>query len=75
MSKTYFAEVAEQWDTLRASMFDEGVRSAALEQAALFPQAVAVDVGAGTGFIAQDWPSVAQVHVGLFARDACRAQA
>lgn len=64
MSKTYFAEVAEQWDTLRASMFDEGVRSAALEQAALFPQAVAVDVGAGTGFIAQGLaPQVAQVHV------------
>lgn len=64
MSKTYFAGVAEQWDTLRASMFGEGVRSAALEQAALFPQAVAVDVGAGTGFIAQGLaPRVAQVHV------------
>jgi len=64
MSQTYFARVADQWDTVRASMFSEAVRRAALERAALHPKAVAVDLGAGTGFIAQGLaPLVAQVHV------------
>jgi len=64
MSQTYFAQVADQWDTLRAGMFSEAVRSAALERAALHPKAVAVDLGAGTGFIAQGLaPLVARLHV------------
>ena len=64
MSQTYFARVADQWDTVRASMFSEAVRSAALERAALHPKAVAVDLGAGTGFIAQGLaPLVAHLHV------------
>jgi len=53
MSQTYFAQVAERWDTLRASMFGDAVRDAALARAALHPDAVVADIGAGTGFITQ----------------------
>jgi len=51
MSRSYFAQVAEQWDALRASMYSDAVRDAALAKAALHPTAVAVDIGAGTGFL------------------------
>jgi ubiquinone/menaquinone biosynthesis C-methylase UbiE len=64
MSQSYFAQIAEQWDTLRANMFSDAVRDAALARAALHPDAVAADIGAGTGFIAQGVaPLVARVYV------------
>ncbi len=64
MSRSYFAQVTEQWDMLRATMYSDAVREAALVQAALDPQAVAADIGAGTGFLAQGLaPCVARVHV------------
>ncbi len=53
MSQTYFAQIAEQWDALRASMFGDAVRDAALARAALHSDAVVADIGAGTGFITQ----------------------
>jgi arsenite methyltransferase len=64
MRQSYFAQVAEQWDALRATMFSDAVREAALARAALHPQAVVADIGAGTGFLAQGLaPHVACVHV------------
>lgn len=64
MSRSYFAQMAEEWDALRATMFSDAVREAALARAALHPQAVVADVGAGTGFLAQGLaPRVARVHV------------
>jgi len=61
---SYFAQVAEQWDALRARMYSDAVRDAALARAALHPDAVTADIGAGTGFIAQGLASrVAKVYV------------
>ncbi|HJW90203.1 MAG TPA: methyltransferase domain-containing protein [Anaerolineales bacterium] len=64
MSQAYFDQVAGRWDELRTSMFSEAVRTAALSHAGLHPNATAVDLGAGTGFVAQGLaPWVAKVHV------------
>ncbi len=62
--QSYFAQVAEQWDALRARMYSDAVRDATLARAALGPEATVADVGAGTGFIAQGLaPRVAKVYV------------
>ena len=53
MDNKYFAQVAEECDEIRAAMFSEGVRDAALIRAALGRDAVVADVGAGTGFLVQ----------------------
>jgi ubiquinone/menaquinone biosynthesis C-methylase UbiE len=63
MTQTYFDQIAGDWDSLRASMFDEEVREIALERADLRPESVVVDLGAGTGFLAEALaPRVAHVH-------------
>ena len=63
-SQSYFAQVADQWDALRTRMYSDAVRDAALARAALHPDMVAADIGAGTGFIAQGLaPRVAKVYV------------
>lgn len=63
MSEAYFAQVAEQWDALRATMYSDAVREAALARAALHPNAIAADIGAGTGFITRALaPRVAKVY-------------
>ncbi len=51
-SNPYFAEVAEQWDEIRAGYFTEHMRDAAIAKAQLLPQASVADVGTGTGFVA-----------------------
>ena len=51
-SNPYFAEVAEQWDEVRAGYFTEHMRDAAIAKANLPPHAVVADVGTGTGFVA-----------------------
>lgn len=53
MSQEYFERIADQWDRLRATMFGDEVCAALLERAGLHPQAVVVDLGAGTGFLSQ----------------------
>lgn len=64
MSKAYFDQVASRWETMRKSMFGDDLRQAALERAGLSPQAVAVDLGAGAGFLARGLaPLVSRVHV------------
>jgi len=63
MSQTYFDQIASQWDSRRASMFGEEVRELALERAGLRQDSVAVDLGTGTGFLAEGLaPKVAKVH-------------
>jgi C_GCAxxG_C_C family probable redox protein len=58
-SREYFAEVAEQWDALRAGFFPEAVRTKALALAGIAPDAAenagltAADLGAGTGFVTE----------------------
>lgn len=60
---TYFDRVAPEWDELRAGYFDERVREAAIAQADLSPEMVAVDLGTGTGFMVQGLaPLVRQVY-------------
>ncbi len=63
-SASYFAQVAGQWDALRAGYFTEAVRESAFAKAYLHPSMAAADVGAGTGFIAAGLaPLVQHVHV------------
>ena len=51
-SNPYFAEVAEQWDEIRADYFTEHMRDAAIAKVNLPAQAIVADVGTGTGFVA-----------------------
>jgi ubiquinone/menaquinone biosynthesis C-methylase UbiE len=52
-SKTYFDQVAPEWDTMRTSFFSEQVREKAYAVAAVREGQIAADIGAGTGFIAE----------------------
>lgn len=55
-SETYFAEVAPQWDSMRQVFFSENVKETAFRTAGISTRdilAVAVDVGAGTGFVTE----------------------
>ncbi len=49
--KSYFKDVASQWDTMREGYFTEEVRDAAIDRAKLDPDSVVADVGTGTGFM------------------------
>lgn len=51
-SNSYFAQVADQWDEIRAGYFTEHMRDAAIAKANLPENAVVADVGTGTGFVA-----------------------
>lgn len=57
-SQSYFANVAQQWDEIRAGYFTEHMRDAAIAKVAampaspLLPSATVSDVGTGTGFVA-----------------------
>jgi arsenite methyltransferase len=63
-SRTYFGQVAGEWDSLRAGYFDESVREAAIARAYLRPEMVVADVGSGTGFMAAGLaPLVSRVYV------------
>lgn len=53
MSREYFAEVANEWDDLRRGYFSEEVRNKAIGLAQVRKGALAVDIGAGTGFISE----------------------
>ena len=62
-ANAYFAQVAEQWDEIRAGYFTEHMRDAAIAKANLAPGAVVADVGTGTGFVAAGLaPKVSQVY-------------
>lgn len=52
-SKTYFDQVAQQWDQLRASFFSEAVREQAIAVAGVQKGKLAADIGAGTGFVTE----------------------
>ncbi len=51
-ANAYFAQVAGQWDEIRAGYFTEHMRDAAIAKAGLAPGAIVADVGTGTGFVA-----------------------
>jgi ubiquinone/menaquinone biosynthesis C-methylase UbiE len=50
-SKQYFDDVANQWDTMRTDFFQEAVREQAIKKAGIQATHLAVDMGAGTGFV------------------------
>lgn len=50
-SKQYFDDVANQWDTMRSDFFQEAVREQAIKKADIQTNQLAVDMGAGTGFV------------------------
>lgn len=52
-SKTYFKEVANQWDTMRQSFFSEAIREKAYNVADVKEGQLAADIGAGTGFVTE----------------------
>lgn len=49
--KSYFGEVARDWDRMRQSYFTEEVRNAAIARAGIDRDSVVADVGTGTGFM------------------------
>jgi ubiquinone/menaquinone biosynthesis C-methylase UbiE len=53
MSKTYFDQVAPQWDALRQSFFSDAVREKAFAVAGVTAGQTAADIGAGTGFVTE----------------------
>jgi ubiquinone/menaquinone biosynthesis C-methylase UbiE len=64
MSQPYFAQIADQWDSLRLSMFSDEVRKIALDHAGLHPESIVIDLGGGTGFLSEGLaPRVALVHL------------
>ncbi|SET79459.1 Methyltransferase domain-containing protein [Natronincola peptidivorans] len=52
-SKSYFNDVANQWDTMRKDFFAEEIREKAFEVADIHLGKLAADIGAGTGFITE----------------------
>jgi len=52
-SKEYFNHVAEKWDEMRKNFFSETLRDMAYDKADLQKGKIAVDLGAGTGFISE----------------------
>jgi ubiquinone/menaquinone biosynthesis C-methylase UbiE len=52
-SKGYFDALGGDWDRLREGFFSEKVREKAVEAAGVEAGRVAVDVGAGTGFVTE----------------------
>jgi ubiquinone/menaquinone biosynthesis C-methylase UbiE len=62
-SNAYFAQIAGQWDEIRAGYFTEHMRDAAIIKTSLAPDAVVADVGTGTGFVAAGLaPRAARVY-------------
>ena len=64
-SNAYFAQVADQWDEIRAGYFTEHMRDAAIAKAHLPENAVVADVGTGTGFVAHGLASRAAHVIGF----------
>ncbi len=52
-SKPFFEQVAEQWDEMRKNFYADSVREKAFTLAALQPDSLVADIGAGSGFITE----------------------
>jgi ubiquinone/menaquinone biosynthesis C-methylase UbiE len=52
-TQSYFNAVSGQWEEMRRQFFGDGVRRAAIDAARIAPGAIVVDVGTGTGFLAE----------------------
>jgi ubiquinone/menaquinone biosynthesis C-methylase UbiE len=52
-SHDYFEQVSKDWDAMRTELFSDSVRVSALDALDVTPGGIAVDLGAGTGFITE----------------------
>ncbi len=66
---TYFDQVSHEWDAMRRRFYSNNVRETALTKAHLQAGELAVDMGAGTGFITE---ALLATGVGVIALDASR---
>lgn len=64
--KSYFNEIAKQWDSMREGFFNERVREKALDVACVKKGKLAADIGAGTGFMTE---GLVQRGLGVIAVD------
>lgn len=53
-SRSYFDEVSNEWDAMRAAFFSDTVRAAALDALDVTAGRTAADLGAGTGFVSEE---------------------
>ncbi len=78
-AKDYFDQISSQWDTLRKGFYGDEVRESVLKAVQLGPRDTVLDVGTGTGFLAEAAATVARKVVALdFSRsmmDEARAKA
>lgn len=65
-SKSYFENVATNWDEMRSGFFPVSVRERAIEEIETTPGTKIADVGAGTGFITE---GLAELPVEVIAID------
>ena len=53
-TREYFDTIANEWDTMRRQFFGDGVRRSAIAAAEIQPGMTVIDVGTGTGFLAEE---------------------
>jgi ubiquinone/menaquinone biosynthesis C-methylase UbiE len=59
-SRQYFEDVSRSWDSLRSGFYGDEVRDAVIAAARLLPEHTVLDVGAGTGFLAEEAAKIAR---------------
>lgn len=74
-TKEYFDTVAKQWDEMRRALFGDGVRDLAIRAAEISQGAVVVDVGTGTGFLAEGALAAGGRVIGIDSSDEMLARA
>src|SRR5438067_10296297 len=74
-TREYFESVAHKWDEMRRLFFGEGVRNAAIAAANITSSSIVVDVGIGTGFIAEGALAAGARVIGVDSSDGMLEQA
>jgi len=74
-SKQYFEDVSGSWDSLRRGFYGDEVREAVLAAARLLPEHTVLDVGAGTGFLAEEAAKIARKVIALDFSEAMLSEA
>jgi ubiquinone/menaquinone biosynthesis C-methylase UbiE len=74
-SRQYFEDVSGSWDALRSGFYGDEVRDAVLAAARLLPEHTVLDVGAGTGFLAEGAAKSARKVIALDFSEAMLSEA